>query len=127
MADFEIGASREETVVVGNDHATTFLGPEGPRVLATPRMIAFMEGTSRNLVLKMLDQGMDTVGTHVNVYHRKAAPMGATVIFTAQLTAVNNKRLEFAVKCMMGEAVIGEGTHERAIVDVKQFKQRVEG
>jgi predicted thioesterase len=127
MADFEIGASREETIVVGSDYATTFLGPEGPRVLTTPRMIGFMEGTSRNLVLKMLDPGMDTVGTHVNVYHRKAAPMGSAVIFSARLTAVNNKRLEFAVKCTMGDAVIGEGTHERAMVDVKQFKQRVEG
>jgi predicted thioesterase len=75
----------------------------------------------------MLGQGMDTVGTHVKVYHRRAAPMGATVTFTAQLTAVHNKRLEFAVKCMMSDAAIGEGPHERAIVDVKQFRQRVEG
>jgi fluoroacetyl-CoA thioesterase len=127
MADFEIGAAREETIVVGNDHATTFLGPEGPRVLTTPKMIGFMEGTCRNLVLKMLDPGHDTVGTHVNVYHRKAAPMGSTVTFSAQLTGVNNKRLEFAVKALMGDVVVGEGTHERAVIEVREFKQRVEG
>jgi len=128
MADYQIGASREETIVVGNDHATTFLGPEGPRVLTTPKMIGFMEGTSRNLVLKMLDAGQDTVGTHVNVYHRKAAPMGSTVTFSAQLTGVvNERRLEFAVKAMMGETVIGEGTHERAVIEVRRFKERVEG
>ena len=127
MADYQIGAAREETIVVGNDHATTFLGPEGPRVLATPRMIGSMEGTCRNLVLAMLDPGHDTVGTHVNVYHRKAAPMGSTVTFSAQLTSVDKNRLEFAVKAMMGDAVIGEGTHQRAIIEVRAFKQRVDG
>src|SRR5271165_6111249 len=122
MADYEIGAAREETIVVGSDHATTFLGPEGPRVLMTPRMIGFMEGTCRNLVLEMLDPGHDTVGTHVNVYHRKAAPLGSTVTFSAQLTGINKRRLEFAVKAMMGEAIIGEGTHERAVIEVREFK-----
>ena len=127
MADYRIGAARQETVVVADNHATTFLGPEGPRVLMTPRMIGFMEGTCRNLVLAMLDPGHDTVGTHVNVYHRKAAPLGATVTFSAELTGVNKKRLEFAVKAVMGDVVVGEGTHERAIIDVREFKQRVEG
>jgi predicted thioesterase len=65
------------------------------------------------------------VGTHVNVYHRKAAPMGATVLFRAELTAVNERRAEFSVKALMGETVIGEGTHQRAIIDVKVFKDRV--
>ncbi len=126
MADYQIGAVREETIVVGNEHAITFLGPEGPRVLSTPRMIGMMESTCRNLALGMLDPGNDTVGTHVNVYHRAAAPMGATVLFRAELTAVNKRRLEFAVKATMGETVIGEGTHERAAIDVRRFKQRVE-
>jgi fluoroacetyl-CoA thioesterase len=126
VADYQIGAVREETIVVGNEHAITFLGPEGPRVLSTPRMIGMMESTCRNLALGMLDPGNDTVGTHVNVYHRAAAPMGATVLFRAELTAVNKRRLEFAVKATMGETVIGEGTHERAAIDVRRFKQRVE-
>ncbi len=126
MADYQIGAVREETIVVGNEHAITFLGPEGPRVLSTPRMIGMMESTCRNLALGMLDPGNDTVGTHVNVYHRAAAPMGSTVLFRAELTAVNKRRLEFAVKATMGDTVIGEGTHERAAIDVRRFKQRVE-
>jgi fluoroacetyl-CoA thioesterase len=126
VADYQIGAVREETIVVGNEHAITFLGPEGPRVLSTPRMIGMMESTCRNLALGMLDPGNDTVGTHVNVYHRAAAPMGSTVLFRAELTAVNKRRLEFAVKATMGDTVIGEGTHERAAIDVRRFKQRVE-
>ena len=132
MAEILIGAEREETIVVGNEHAITFLGPEGPRVLSTPRMIAFMEGTSRNLVLSMLDPGHDTVGTHVNVYHRAAAPMGSTVKFTAKLTGVDKRRMQFDVKAVMnsatlGDVVIGEGTHERAVIEVARFKERVQG
>lgn len=125
MPEFRIGATRQETVIVGDEHAITFLGPAGPRVLSTPRMIGFMEVACRNLVLDMLDPGYDTVGTHVNVYHRAAAPMGASVAFEAELLAVDRKRVEFKVRAMMNEKVIGEGTHQRAIIDVRQFKERV--
>jgi len=124
--NIRIGATREETRVVGDDNAITFLGPEGPRVLSTPRMIGYMEGTSRNLVLEMLDAGHDTVGTHVNIFHMGAAPMGASVVFFAELTAVRNRRVEFRVRATMGEKLIGEGTHERAIIDVRRFKEQVE-
>src|SRR6266581_3280125 len=110
MPDLRIGTTRQESVVVGDDHAITFLGPEGARVLSTPRMIGFMERTCRDLVLDMLDAGQDTVGTHVNVYHRKAAPMGAAVVFHAELLAVNKRRLHFQVQALMGDAVVGEGT-----------------
>jgi predicted thioesterase len=125
MAEYKIGAAREETLTVGNDQAITFLGPEGPRVLSTPRMIGFMEGTCRNLVLSMLDAGHDTVGTHVNVYHRAAAPMGSTVRCRAELTAVNDRRVQFHVIVTQGEKTIGDGTHERAVIDVRRFKERV--
>lgn len=127
MADLRIGATREETITVGHDHAITFLGPEGPRVLSTPRMIGFMEGTCRNLVLGMLDAGSDTVGTHVDVYHRAAAPMGSTVKFQAELTGVDRNRVRFNVKALASDTIVGEGTHERAIIDVKRFKERVSG
>jgi predicted thioesterase len=125
MAEYRIGAAREESMVVGHDHAITFLGTEGPRVLSTPRMIGCMENACRNLILAMLDPGHDTVGTHVNVYHRAAAPMGATVMFRAELAAINERRAEFNVKALMGETVIGDGTHQRAIIEVKYFKDRV--
>ena len=126
MHHIRIGATREETRVVGDDNAITFLGPEGPRVLSTPRMIGYMEGTSRNLVLEMLGPGHDTVGTHVNVSHCGAAPMGATIVFFAELTAIRERRVEFHVRATMGDKIIGEGAHERAIIDVRRFKQQVE-
>src|SRR6266581_3126781 len=110
MPDFRIGSMRQDSILIGDTHAITFLGVAGPRVLSTPRMIGFMEFTCRDLVLDMLDPGHDTVGTHVNVYHRKAAPMGAAVVFHAELLAVNKRRLHFQVQALMGDAVVGEGT-----------------
>src|SRR4051812_38448226 len=121
MPSIEIGATLEQTVVVEDEFSIKFLGPFGARVLSTPRMIGFMERACRDLVFPMLDEGQDTVGTHVNVYHRKAAPMGSTVKFFAELTSVSRRRVNFNVKATMGDLTIGEGTHERAIIEVQHF------
>src|ERR1700733_10990861 len=126
MAAYEIGAKREETLLVGIDNVTSsFLGPDVPRVLSTPQMILFMERACRNLILPMLEPGHDTVGTHVNVSHCAAAPMGSTVIFAAELAKVTNRRVEFRVKARLGEKMVGEGTHERAVIEVRRFAEKV--
>jgi fluoroacetyl-CoA thioesterase len=125
MADYQIGARREEVVEVGSDSAIRFLGTEGARVLSTPQMILFMERTCRNLILSMLDPGYDTVGTHVNVWHRAAAPMGSKVTIFAELMAVNGRRAEFRVEARLGERIVGEGTHQRAVIEVARFAEKV--
>src|SRR5580704_468276 len=125
MASYEIGAKREEILQVGNDHSITFLGPEGARVLSTPQMILFMERTCRNLILPMVDPGHDTVGTHVNVSHSAAAPMGSKVTFFAELVAVKDRRAEFRVEARLGDRIVGEGTHQRAIIEVARFAEKV--
>jgi predicted thioesterase len=125
MAEYEIGATRADEVEVGEANVIKFLGPDGPRVLSTPQMILFMERTSRNLILSMLDEGFDTVGTHVNVYHRAGAPLGSTVRFTSELTAINGWRAEFRVEARMGDKIIGDGTHQRAIISIREFKAKV--
>jgi fluoroacetyl-CoA thioesterase len=125
MADYQIGAKREEVVEVANDNAIRFLGTEGARVLSTPQMILSMERACRNLILSMLDPGHDTVGTHVNVWHRAAAPLGAKVIVFAELLAVNDRRAEFRVEARLGEKIVGEGTHQRAIIDTARFAEKV--
>lgn len=126
MADIRIHATREEVMQVDEKNAIRFLGVEGPRVLSTPHMIGYMEGTCRNLVLPMLDPGHDTVGTHVNVYHRAAAPMGSTVTFRAELIGVDGRRVEFCVSAQFDGKIIGEGTHQRTVIDVRRFKEKVE-
>ena len=125
MADYQIGAKREEVVEVGNDNAIRFLGTDGARVLSTPQMILCMERTCRNLILSMVDPGHDTVGTHVNVWHRAAAPLGSKVTVFAELLSVNNRRAEFRVEARLGEKMVGDGTHQRAIIDTARFAEKV--
>jgi fluoroacetyl-CoA thioesterase len=88
-------------------------------------MIGYMERTCRNLALSMLEPGHDTVGTHVNVSHCAAAPIGASVTFHAELASAVKNRLNFKVSARYGETVIGEGEHQRAVIDVKSFASRV--
>src|SRR5215472_1267687 len=125
MANITIGARGEKKLLVTNENAINFLGLEGARVLSTPEMIRAMEHTCRDLVLTMLDPGYDTVGTQVNVSHLAAAPIGSVVTFTAEITRVEERRVEFRVVARTEEEVIGEGTHERGIINVAKFATRL--
>jgi predicted thioesterase len=121
MAEITIGATRVENHVVAEEDVITFLGPGGARVLSTPRMILFMERTCRNMMAEMLAEGLSTVGMHVNIWHTAAAREGTTVTYKAELLKATSRRCEFRVEARVGEKLIGEGTHLRAIVDTSRF------
>jgi len=125
MPNIPIGARGEDKLLVTSESAITFLGMEGPRVLSTPHMIGHMELTCRDAVLPLLDAGFDTVGTHVDVYHLAAAPVGAVVTFTAEVVAVDGRRIQFRVEAWDEQEKIGEGTHERAVINVARFATRL--
>ena len=125
MADIPIGTKGEYQLLVTTEVAITFLETEGARVLSTPNMIRFMEMTCRNAVLPLLEPGHDTVGTHVNVAHLAAAPIGMIVTFTAEVIRVEGRRVEFRVEARDEKEKIGEGTHERAIINVAKFASRM--
>ena len=121
MANILIGSKGESQVEVTSDIATTFLNLEDAQVLSTPRMIGLMEKTCRDLVLPLLESGYDTVGTHVNVAHLAGAPMGSRVTFRAEVIGVTDRRIEFRVEASTDSERIGEGTHQRAIINVEKF------
>ena len=121
MANIPVGTKGEYNTAVTSDIAINFLGVTDARVLSTPHMIGLMERTCRDTVLPLLDRGFDTVGTHVNVYHLAAAPMGSRVTFRAEVTEVNGRRVEFRVEAVTEKEKIGEGTHQRTIIDVAKF------
>lgn len=125
MATIPIGTAGEEKLLVTSEVAINFMGMDGARVLSTPHMIGYMERACRNIVLPLLDAGYDTVGTHVNVWHLAASPIGATVTFRAEVTGVRERRVEFRVEARDEKEKIGEGTHERAIVNVAKFATRL--
>jgi fluoroacetyl-CoA thioesterase len=125
MATIPIGTKGEQKLLVTSDVAINFLGMEGARVLSTPHMIGFMERTCRDTVLPLLDPGYDTVGTHVNVAHLAAAPLGMSVTFSAEVTGVAERRIQFRVEAWDEKEKIGEGTHERTIINVAKFATRL--
>jgi predicted thioesterase len=125
MANIPVGSRGEQKILVTAEVAINFLGLEGARVLSTPNMIRFMEWTCRDTVQPMLDEGFDTVGTHVNVAHLAAAPIGMSVTFTAEVLSVNDRRIQFRVEAWDEKEKIGEGTHERALIHVARFATRL--
>ena len=120
-----IGTKGEQQVLVTSEIAISFLELEAARVLSTPQMIRLMEVTCRNTVLPLLDSGHDTVGTHVNVAHLAAAPIGMTVTFTAEVIRVEGRRVEFKVVAFDEKEKVGEGTHERGIINIAKFAARL--
>ena len=125
MANIPIGAKGEFQLLVTSEVAITFLGTEGARVLSTPHMIGYMERTCRDAVLPWMEAGYDTVGTQVNVAHLAATPIGMSVTFTAEVIRVDGRRVEFRVEARDEKEKIGEGTHERAIINVAKFATRL--
>ena len=116
-----IGVQHEESIIVDESTAVSFLGHAGARVLGTPWMIMWMERTSRDAVKPLLPDGWDTVGTIVNVRHLSAAPMGARVTFRAEVIEQTERRLLYRVSAESALGVVGDGTHERALIDVERF------
>jgi predicted thioesterase len=88
-------------------------------------MIGFMERTCRDTVFPLLDPGHDTVGTHVNIAHLAAAPIGMTVTFSCEITGVADRRIQFRVEAWDEKEKIGEGAHERAIINIEKFAARL--
>ena len=125
MASIPIGARGERKLLVTSEVAINFLGIDGARVLSTPQMIGNMEWTCRETVLPLLDPGQDTVGTHVNVAHLAAAPLGMIVTFKAEVIGVTDRRIQFRVEAWDESEKIGEGTHERAIISVAKFATKL--
>ena len=124
MAHIPVGTTGKQTTRVTREMTIGFMEVEDARVLSTPEMIRCMERTCRDTVLPLLETGYDTVGTHVNVYHRAAAPLGSEVIFRAEVLEVTERRIQFYVEALSETRKIGDGTHERAIVNVGKFAAR---
>lgn len=126
MIDIPIGTTHESTVLVTDENAVSFLGVEGARVLGTPYMIGYLEMTARDSVKPFLDEGYDTVGARVDVRHLAATPIGMQVTFRSEVTGVDDRRLHFKVEAFDQKEKIGEGTHERAIINVARFAARLQ-
>ncbi len=121
------GLSRELSLEVKEPQTAHAYGSGLLKVYATPAMIAFMEKAALKAVAEHLPQGYSTVGTHVNIKHVKATPMGMKVWAKATLTEVEGKKLTFETEARDEEGIIGMGVHKRYIINESQFMQMFSG
>lgn len=112
-------------MLVTNEIAVDFLGMENARILGTPYLIGYLELTARNAVKEFLDPGQDTVGTHVDIRHLAATPMGMHVRFEARVTRVEDRRIHFHLEAHDEHEKVAEGTHERFVITVQRFADRL--
>ena len=120
-----VGATKERKVKINSNQTTTFLW-EGENVFSTPAMISEMEETCRLLLKEQFisNTEWDSVGTVVNIKHLAATPIGTEVLIKSKVISVNGRRVMFDVEAFDKIERIGQGQHERFIINIPQFKNK---
>ncbi len=121
----ETGLKYTKTEAVNESNTAAKVGSGLLPVYATPAMIALLEGTCAEAVAPLLDEGMTTVGTKLDVEHVAATPIGMDVVCECELVEIDRRRLVFKVEICDKAGLIGRGTHERFIVDSEKFMSKV--
>jgi predicted thioesterase len=111
---------------VGEEHTAPRIGSGRVRVLATPVMINLMEAAALDAAENLIPAGHQSLGTRLDVRHIAATPVGMRVRATARLLSVEGRTLEFRVEAHDEKDLIGDGSHQRLVVNVARFDQRVQ-
>jgi len=120
--DLKPGSHSEQTITTTPEMGITHLGPSAPSMYSTPAMISLIEATCVGLMSRYVDEGEQSVGFHVDVRHLAPTPVGKQVTAKVTLQKVDGRRYTFDVECWNEDGVkIGEGLHERAVIDISRF------
>ena len=122
----ETGLSGSAQLLVGEEHTAPRIGSGRVHVLATPVMINLIEAAALAAVEHLLAPGTQSLGTHLDVHHVAATPVGMTIRATAIVEKVLERKLFFRVEARDEKELIGHGTHERVVVNVARFDERVQ-
>ena len=117
--------SGQQTMVVERAHAASEIGSGSIEVLATPMMIALMEAAAVEAVQEFLPEGWTTVGTHVDVEHLRASPLGDVVTAEATFVRREGRALDFGVTATDSSGIIGQGSHRRVIINLTAFMEKL--
>lgn len=125
--DIKIGSKKERTIKTDSNQTTNFLW-EGENVLSTPSMISEMEETCRLLLKEyyLKDKEWDSVGTVVNIKHLATTPVGSKIKLNATVDSVDGRKVMFNVDVYDELEKIGEGKHERFIINIPRFRSKFE-
>ena len=126
MQGMPLGTKGSFSLVVLPEHlASRFKDAMLPPILATPVMIMVMENAALNAMKPYLDADETALGTRVDVRHMSATPAGRRVTGEAEVTKIDGRRIEFTIRATDGAEVIGEGTHERVIINLARFSEQL--
>src|SRR3954468_18020225 len=126
VLDIPPGLTGTAEMVVGEQHTAPRVGSGRIRVLATPGMINLIEAAALAAVEQSLPEHHQSLGTHLDVTHVAATPVGMRVRATAEVLRVEGRTVYFKVRAEDERELIGEGTHERVVVNVNRFDERVQ-
>jgi fluoroacetyl-CoA thioesterase len=124
LENVRIGMAAEEIMVVTSEMTVGHFVAHMPQVYATPMMILHMEMASGAAIALHLPAGFASVGMDVKVRHLAATPVGRTVRAIARVIQIDSKSVVFEVEAWDGDRKIGDGTHRRGIVNVREFEKR---
>ena len=125
LSKVRVGLLGTARLVVGAEHTAPRVGSGRVTVLATPVMINLFEAAALSAIEDLLPPGVQSLGTHLDVRHFAATPVGMTVTATAEVTGIEGRKVSFRVAARDDRELIGDGTHERVVVDVARFDGRV--
>ncbi len=125
LARLRPGLRGSAELVVGEAHTAPRVGSGRVHVLATPVMINLMEAAALDAAEKLLPSGHQSLGIRLDVSHHAATPVGMRVTALAELLSVEGRTLHFRVEAEDEKERIGEGAHERVVVNVARFDERV--
>ena len=124
--DLKPGLRGQASIVVADEHTAPRVGSGRVHVLATPVMINLMEAAALDAVERLLPPGHQSLGTHLNVGHYAATPVGMGLRASAVVTRVEGRTVEFRVEAFDDKERVGDGTHTRVVVNVERFDLRVQ-
>lgn len=119
------GQSFTQDFVVEDRHTAAHIGSGSVQVLATPMMIAFIENTALKLLDQSLDQGFSSVGTRVDIRHLAPSLLGSRVHVQVVVDQVEGQKVTLKVEVWDASILVGSGTHERFVIDVERFQNRL--
>jgi len=126
MDALKAGLTGRAELVVGEEHTAPRVGSGRVHVLATPVMINLIEAAALEAIERLLPAGHQSLGTVLNVRHIAATPVGMRVTARADVTGVEGRTIRFRVEARDERELIGDGTHERVVVNVAKFDLRVQ-
>mgnify|MGYP003700581165 CR=1 FL=1 len=125
MDKIEPGLTGHAEMMVGTSDTAPRIGSGHIAVLATPKMISLIEEAALAAIEHLLPDGKQSLGTHLDVTHLAATPVGMTVKAEAEVIAVEGRKVTFAVRAHDEMDLIGEGRHERVVVTAASFQARI--